>query len=103
MSEDAVNSVKSIVSKYLEYDPWQLSGQISSLASGIGGMYGASGLSGLGILSGALTAPGGYSYTKTGGTVDNNTYYTVNGIPIPADLAERSSLADIFRNFDLVH
>lgn len=103
VSEDAVNSIKGVVSKYMGYDPWQLSGQISSLASGIGGMFGSGGLSGLGILSGALTAPGGMSYTNHGGSVDNHTYYVVNGIPIPAELAERSSLADIFNNFDLVH
>lgn len=110
VSEDAINAVKSIVTGYLGSNPWSTS---SDSTGGIhkpqevldeivlghyNGAYNSNG-----IISGVPTGGSTGAYTNNTSSVTNNTKnYTVNGIPIAHDVAERYTLSEIFNNFDLV-
>lgn len=109
VSEDAINAVKAIVTGYLGSNPWAT----PSTTGGIhkpqevldeivlghyNGAYNSNG-----IISGVPTGGSTGAYTNNTSSVTNNTKnYTVNGIPIAHDVAERYTLSEIFNNFDLV-
>lgn len=99
VSEDAISAVRGIVNKYVDGDLW--GGKVSNtnpfLVSGI--------ISGTGVIGGKGWGTPYYdsSFLNRNGSNTTNNSYTVNGIPIAKDVAERYTLAEIFNNFDLVH